>query len=90
MSDSVGLRLGAERAEVQLKLDAQGRIASVFAPDRPRKEGNRFVERPWYGRLFDYREHLVRWLPYRGEVGWVLDGDEFLAWRGNITSWTVV
>ena len=86
---SVGLRLGAERVAVQMKLDARGRIASVSAPDRPRKEASGFIERPWFGRFFDYREHLGRWLPYSAEAGWVLDGHEFVAWRGNIRSWTI-
>jgi hypothetical protein len=78
------------RAAVELTLNADGRIASVFAPDRPRKEGNRFVERPWHGRFFDYRAHLGNWLPFRGEVGWTVDGQSFVVWRGELTSWTLV
>jgi hypothetical protein len=82
---------GQERArgEVELRLDADGRIAHVRAQDRPRKEGSGFVERPWHGRFSDYRQHQGRWLPFAGEVGWVLHERSFVAWRGEMLSWTI-
>jgi hypothetical protein len=52
------------RGELELRLDAKGRIECVFASDRPRKEGSGFVERPWHGRFSDYRRHQERWLPF--------------------------
>ena len=76
--------------EVELQLDESGRIGQVLAEDRPRKEDSIFVERPWRGRFFDYREHQGRWLPFAGEVGWVLDGQTFVVWRGILLSWAVV
>ena len=27
------------------------------------------------------------WLPFSGEVAWVIDGDEVLYWQGQIESW---
>lgn len=86
----VSCRSGSVRGEVELKLNGQGCVGEVFAPDRPRKEGALFVERPWRGRFFDYREHLGRWLPFRGEVGWDVDGQTFVAWRGELMSWDCV
>ena len=80
---------GAARAEVELGLDREGRIASVEASDRPRREGERFVARPWRGQFGDYRRHEGRWLPFAGEVGWQLEGRWFTVWRGSIGSWSV-
>jgi hypothetical protein len=77
------------RGEVELRLDESGRIADILAEHRPRKEGSTFVERPWRGRFFDYREHHGRWLPFAGEVGWVLEGQAFTAWRGTLLNWTI-
>jgi hypothetical protein len=85
----VACTVGAVRSEVEFTLDAEGRIASVFTPDRPRKEGASFVERPWRGRFFDYRRHEGRWLPFAGEVGWILQEREFVAWRGRLTGWSL-
>ncbi|MBV8738743.1 MAG: hypothetical protein JO007_16080 [Alphaproteobacteria bacterium] len=62
----------AARGEVEFRLDQKGLISTVFARDRPRKEGKSFVERPWCGRFYDYRQHQDRWLPFAGEVGWIL------------------
>lgn len=86
---SVAYAAPSARGEVQLRLDCEGRIASIHAPDRPRKEGAAFVERPWHGRFFDYRWHGGRWLPFAGEVGWEVDGANFIAWRGELTGWTI-
>ena len=78
---------GAARAEVELLLDDQGRIGAIFAADRPRYEGGRFVARPWHGRFFDYRRHAGRWLPFRAEVAWSIDNRKVTVWRGEITGW---
>lgn len=78
------------RGEIELRLDDHGHIVSILADDRPRKEGTGSVERPWRGRFFDYRKHQERWLPFEGEVSWVLDGQPFIAWRGKILSWSIV
>jgi hypothetical protein len=80
---------GPARGEVELHLDESGRIASVTAGDRPRKEGTGFVERPWRGRFFDYRRHKGRWLPFVGEAEWILNGESFIAFRGQILSWSI-
>jgi hypothetical protein len=86
---SVAYEAPSARGEVQFSLDSDGRIASVYAPDRPRKEGAIFVERPWHGHFSDYRRHGGRWLPFAGEVGWEVDGETFVVWRGELTSWVI-
>jgi len=77
----------AARGEVEFKLDAEGRIASVTAADRPRLQGGVIDECPWRGRFFDYRQHHGRWLPFSGEVGWVVNGRNNLYWRGTLATW---
>ena len=74
---------GPARGGVELRLDESGRIASVLAEDRPRKEGAGCIERPWRGRFFDYRKHQERWLPFAGEVGGVLDGQPCVVGAGG-------
>lgn len=80
---------GIVRAAVDLILDDLGRIGAIFAPDRPRYEDGRFVEWPWHGRFFDYRQHEGRWLPFQAEVAWTIDNREVVVWRGEITGWQV-
>lgn len=78
--------VGVGDVAIDVELDGDGRIGSVRA-NRPRKEGSAFVVRPWRGRLFDYRETHHRWIPHAAEVGWVLEGELRIAWRGRIINW---
>lgn len=79
----------AGRAAVDLHLADDGLVASVSAADRPRMEGARTVERPWWGRFCDYRFHAGRRLPFRAEAGWRLQDEEVAVWRGLVTAWTM-
>ena len=76
--------------EVQLTLDTEGRIASAFAPDRPRSSTPPTLPTPWRGRFSDYRRHEGRWLPFSGEVAWEIDGKEIVYWQGHILRWREV
>ncbi|BBK31252.1 hypothetical protein EDC65_1313 [Stella humosa] len=80
---------GPAAAEITMTLDGDGRIASTFAADRPRAAVEPTLPTPWRGRFSDYRLHLGRWLPFAGEVAWVIDGREEVYWRGALTSWSM-
>jgi hypothetical protein len=83
---SIAAGTGPGYGRVRIDLDEDGRIGSIFAPDRPYADG---TERPWSGRFFDYRRHAGRWLPFGAEVGWTVDGQVVNYWRGTMTSWTI-
>jgi len=83
----VGAGEGVSAAEVSLVLDSAGRIATAFAPDRPRAATDPILPTPWRGRFTDYRLHRDRWLPFSGEVAWEIDGKEETYWQGRIESW---
>lgn len=86
---SVAAGSGAGHGCVRIDLDDDGRIGSIFAPDRPFADGKIVEERPWSGRFFDYRRHAGRWLPFGAEAGWTIDGQVVNYWRGTMTCWTV-
>ncbi|WP_373868607.1 DUF6920 family protein [Sphingomonas psychrolutea] len=71
-----------------LTLDSQGRIATAFAPDRPRSVIEPILPTPWYGRFSEYRQHLGRWLPFAGEIAWEIGGEKIIYWQGRVESWT--
>jgi hypothetical protein len=83
----VGAGDGAAKAEITLGLDRDGRIATVFAPDRPRSAVEPILPTPWRGRFWDYRLHLGRWIPFAGEVAWTVDGHDEVYWQGTLASW---
>jgi hypothetical protein len=75
---------GETAAEVMLTLDADGRIACAFAPDRARSTTAPFLPTPWRGRFSAYRQQDGMWLPFAGEVGWEIDGNDEIYWQGRI------
>jgi hypothetical protein len=81
---------GETASEVVLSLDSEGRIASGFAPDRPRSATAPLLPTPWRGRFSDYRRHEGRWLPFSGEVAWIIEGKEIVYWHGRIEHWELV
>jgi len=86
---AVGAGDGETAVEVTLGLDSTGRIATAFAPDRPRSAIEPILPTPWRGRFSEYRQHLGRWLPFAGEVAWEIDGREIVYWQGRVGSWTI-
>lgn len=84
---AVSANAGDVAAEVTFDLDTDGRIAGVFAPDRPRAEKNSFIPTPWRGRFDRYRHHQGFWLPFSAEVSWQLNGEYVVYWEGQMQSW---
>jgi len=80
---------GARRCEVRLILNEAGDPVRAEADDRPRSDGRVFTACPWFGRGGDYRTIGGRRIPTRGEVGWIVNGVEFIYWRGRVESWSL-
>lgn len=78
---------GETASEVLLTLDSQGRIASAFAPDRPRSAVPPCLPTPWTGRFTDYRLQDGRWIPFAGEVAWEISGKQVVYWQGQLENW---
>lgn len=81
---------GEVSSEVMLTLNAEGRILSVFAPDRPRAVGKSFVPTPWRGCFSDYRSWGGYLLPFRASVAWLNGGQEVVCWEGEMTDWSAL
>lgn len=78
---------GDRAAQLTLYLDEEGRIAEAFACDRPFGVDGGFVPTPWRGRMSDYRRVQGRWIPFAGEVAWVVEGKEELYWVAALNKW---
>ena len=81
----VATTVGSAEVEVTLNFDEAGDIVGASAPDRPRQEGPRFVERAWRGAFADYRELGGVRVPTRAEVTWELPNGPFMYFRGRVT-----
>jgi len=85
---SVSAGDGETASEVILTLDNDGRIASSFAPDRPRSASPPILPTPWRGCFWDYRLHSGIWLPFAAEVAWEIDRKEAPYWNCEIDLWS--
>ena len=81
----VAAGLAEDRAEIAFGLDDDGTIVTASAQSRTYDTtGKRY---PWHGRFWNYRRASGRLLPMQAEVGWMIDGEEFVYWRGTMESW---
>jgi hypothetical protein len=78
---------GPRRSEIRLLLDQSGDAVRFEADDRPRLEGSAFTRSAWFGRCWDYRTIRGRRIPLGAEAGWIVQGKEFIYWRGIIENW---
>ena len=86
---AVGAGEGTPRCEVRLTLDEAGDMIGMAADDRPRLEGGKVTSCHWFGRAGTYQSIGGRRIPICAEVGWILNGVEFVYWRGRVESWRV-
>nr|WP_155847481.1 DUF6544 family protein [Asticcacaulis sp. AC402] len=80
---------GETACEVELSLGNDGRIASGFAPDRPRSASAPTLPTPWRGRFSDYRNLNGTWLPFAAEVAWEIGGKEIVYWQARLDQWAL-
>ena len=78
------------RAAVELRFDAEGAVESVRTDARARKEGDRYVRRPWEGVYSDYAEVGGVRIPTRAKVTWGLPDGPFTWFDAQISGLEVV
>ena len=78
------LRCGSTEVSLPFHFREDGSIERVFSPARARKVEKNFIMTPWEGQLEDYHEYQGFYLPRRARVGWWLDNELALVWRGEI------
>ncbi len=77
--------VGGKRVAVQMWLNDAGDIVEVYAPERPRAEGEQTVPRPWGGTFTGHKDLGGLWVPAQSEVYWELPEGRFVYWRGEVT-----
>jgi hypothetical protein len=75
---------------VDLEADAEGRVLSAAAPDRPRGLGKTFVATPWRGTFDDYKTFDGVRVPTLAEVSWLLPDGPFNYFRGRLMAFRLL
>lgn len=79
---------GAVTVTLRFDFGADGLIASVSAPARPRTVSGVTVPTPWRARVWNYAERNGMRVPLEGEVSWQLAQGAAPYWRGRMTAVT--
>jgi hypothetical protein len=85
-----GFDNGATRCHVDYEVDAEGRVLSSGAPDRPRSVGKTSVVTPWRGVFGDYKMFGGVRVPTRAEVAWLLPDAPFTYFHGTISDFHAI
>lgn len=75
---------GGVTVSLEFRFTANGEIHTVYADRRFRGEAEDPQWAPWIGHFSDYASFDGFRVPTRGEVSWVIDGEERPYWRGRI------
>lgn len=75
---------GGTSVAVQFRFDAGGDIVGIHVPERARQVDGGYELAPWTGRFWGHREIGGFRIPTRGEVAWVIEGEEQPYWKGRI------
>ena len=75
---------GGQTVSLEFRFLPTGEVSEVFTAGRWGHFAGKFLQRPWEGHFSDYRRVGGFLIPFRGEVGWYVDGGLGLVWRGTI------
>lgn len=75
---------GPTTVSLEFRFNDADEVCAIYSPGRWAKAGKSFERLPWEGHFDDYREHSGMRIPFYGEVGWYVDGQLELVWKGHI------
>lgn len=80
------LSAGGTTVSAEFRFGADGRIESVYVPDRLRDVDGEAVPTPWEGFFRQYERREGVWIPISGDVSWILPEGRQTYWIGEITA----
>lgn len=75
---------GETRVAVEFRFDVEGDIVGIHVPERAREVDGTYELAPWTGHFRDHRDIGGVRIPTRGEVAWVVNGEETPYWKGRV------
>lgn len=79
---------GDTQVSIEFCFGDDGLVRAVRTQARYRAVAGSFVPTPWEGSFFEYAERSGMLVPTRGQVRWIIDGQPFLCWEGELTGIT--
>ncbi len=70
--------------ELEFTFNQRGEVVSVYTDGRYGQFEGGYLQKPWEGHFKDYHEINGMKVPRYGEVGWWVEGQYELVWKGDI------
>ena len=77
---------GGNTVSLEFRFNEAGEAVAVYTPGRWRRHRKAYALTPWEGHFSEYRRYQGILVPSRGEVGWHVDGQLEIVWKGQLTS----
>ncbi|ACV25527.1 DUF6920 family protein [Kangiella koreensis] len=75
---------------LEFTFNERGEVVAVYTDGRYGRFGEGYQQKPWEGHFKDYHEVNGMKVPRYGEVGWWVDGQYELVWKGDIIKTEIV
>ena len=75
---------GNNSVSLEFRFNETGEVVSIYTPGRYSKVDDGYELMQWEGHFDDYREIAGMRIPMFGEVGWYVDGELELVWKGKL------
>jgi hypothetical protein len=80
---------GRVRVSLEFRFADSGEVTGIYTPARWGTFGGGYKQVAWEGHFRDYRERNGVLVPTYGEVGWYVDGEWRVVWKGTVTAYQV-
>lgn len=68
---------------LEFRFAETGEVTGIYTPARWGTFGGGYEQRPWEGHFRNYERKHGLWVPMEGDVGWYVDGEWRVVWKGT-------
>jgi uncharacterized protein DUF6544 len=74
---------------LEFRFAETGEVTGIYTPGRWGRFAEGYRQVPWEGHFHDYRERNGLVVPTEGDVGWYVDNECRVVWKGTVTAFHV-
>jgi hypothetical protein len=83
------LRNDGVSVSLEFRFADSGEVAGIYTPARWGTFGGGYKQMPWEGHFRDYRERDGVMVPTHGEVGWYIEDEWRVVWKGTVAAYQI-
>jgi hypothetical protein len=80
---------GRASVSLEFRFGESGEVTGIYTPARWGTFAGGYKQRPWEGHFRNYRDHNGVIVPTQGEVGWYIDDEWRVVWKGTVAAYQI-